>query len=400
MVERNVILIVDDIPENLRVLGDMLEQEGYEVLVAASGAEALENAQATPAPDLILLDIMMPGMDGYELCYVLKSSEKTWDIPVIFITAMTGEENEQKGLELGAVDYIRKPFKPHLVRTRVRNQLELKRYRDHLEELVDMRTAELKGAKEAAEAAIRAKSAFLATMSHELRTPLNSINGFTDLILSKVYGELSPLQEEYLSYVLENGRHLLALINDILDISKIEAGRVELELTRVDLRDLFAGTLHVVKERADRHDIRIIDAIDSAVPRTIRADERKLKQVLINVLSNAVKFTPDGGEVTLAACAVAADELLARPACRQMITGEALLITVTDTGIGIRPEDMQRIFEPFVQADNSSTRKYEGTGLGLSLSHKLVALHGGAIWAESDHGTPGSVFYIALPLSE
>jgi signal transduction histidine kinase len=397
--KRHVILIVDDTPENLQVLGYMLEQDGYEVLVAASGPEAIENATASPAPDLILLDIMMPGMDGYEVCTFLKTNESTRNIPVIFATALTGDFDEHKGLELGAVDYIRKPFKPELVRTRVRNQLELKRYRDNLEELVAQRTAELTLAKEAAEAANRAKSVFLATMSHELRTPLNSINGFTDLIHRKVYGELNPEQVEYLGYVLENGRHLLALINDILDISKIEAGKVELELSRVNIRDLLANSLHFVKERAESHNIRVLSDISAAVPQNMRADERKLKQILINILSNAVKFTPDGGEVTLTARVARPEELPDVPSCGEIPTAEAILISVTDSGIGIRQEDMQRIFEPFVQGDNTSTRKYEGTGLGLALSQKLVALHGGVIWAESGNERPGSTFFILLPIN-
>ncbi len=397
MNERHVILIVDDTPENLRVLGDILEQEGYEVLLASNGPDALENAAASPAPDLILLDIMMPGMNGYEVCIALKSSETTNAIPVIFVSAMTGENDEYRGLEIGAVDYIRKPFKPEIVRTRVQNQLELKRYREHLEEMVELRTAELKLAKEAAEAANRAKSLFLATMSHELRTPLNSIIGFTDLIHRKVYGEINPEQEEYLSYVLENSRHLLALINDILDISKIEEGKIELELSKVLIRELVAHSLVFVRERADKNNIRICTVIDRAVPQTFRADERRLKQILINILANAVKFTPDGGEISLVVRIAGADELSTWPACLHMPRADVLLIAVTDTGIGIRPEDTQRIFEPFVQADNTSTRKYEGSGLGLSFSQKLVAMHEGAIWVESNPAKQGSTFYIVLP---
>ena len=398
MDRRPVILIVDDTPENLRVLGDILEQDGYEVLIAGSGPEAIESATSILLPDLILLDVIMPGMDGYQLCTFFKTFEKTRNLPVIFVTAMAGEDDEYKGLELGAVDYIRKPFKPELVRTRVRNQLELKRLHDHLEELVQQRTDQLKQAKEAAEAANRAKSVFLATIGHELRTPLNSINGFTDLIHRRLYGELNPIQEEYLGYVLENGRHLLAIINDILDISKIEAGKMELEVSKVDIRDLLAHSLRFVKQSADGRKIRIRQVIDGVVPPLLRADERRLKQILINVLSNAVKFSCDGGEVTLAVRIVGAKELRSLPACARLPAGPALRISVMDAGIGIRPEDIERIFEPFVQADNSSTRKYEGTGLGLSLSKKLVALHGGAIWAESGAETRGSTFCIVLPI--
>ncbi|MBF0530158.1 MAG: response regulator, partial [Deltaproteobacteria bacterium] len=232
-----LILIVDDTPTNIQVLAEALRTD-YRVKVATSGKLALDIlGKKDGRPDIILLDVMMPVMDGYEVCALLKSSPTTKDIPVIFITAMIGEDDERKGLELGAVDYIRKPFKPSLVKARIRNHLDLKRYRDHLEEMVEQRTSELKQAKEAAEAANRAKSIFISTMSHELRTPLNHIIGFIDLVRSKDYGEINPEQEEYLGYALASGRHLLALVNNIPDFASLDAKEIELKPRDLNIRD-------------------------------------------------------------------------------------------------------------------------------------------------------------------
>ena len=237
-------------------------------------------------------------------------------------------------------------------------------------------------AKEAAEAASVAKSEFLANMSHELRTPLNHIIGFTELLADKKVGELSKIQEEYMNDVLSSSRHLLSLINDILDLSKVEAGRLDLELTEVDLRTLVEISLMMVKEKAINHRIELkVDM--NRVSGLVRADERKLKQVMYNLLSNAVKFTPDGGEVRVYG---------------ESVQGASVKVVVKDTGIGMEVADLDRIFRPFEQGDNSASRRYQGTGLGLTLTKKLVELHGGRVWAESDGRGKGSTFSFVIPV--
>jgi signal transduction histidine kinase len=230
------------------------------------------------------------------------------------------------------------------------------------------------------EIANRHKSEFLANMSHELRTPLNAIIGFSEVLDERYFGELTPKQDEYVKDIHSSGKHLLSLINDILDLSKIEAGRMELEVSDFDLPSALDNALTLVKERAQRHGIALGKRVDPALG-SVRADERKVKQIMLNLLSNAVKFTPEGGRVSVAAKA----------------NGEAIEISVADTGIGIAPEDQQAVFEEFKQVGRDYTRKAEGTGLGLALTKRFVELHGGTISLTSALGK-GSTFTFTLPL--
>jgi len=230
------------------------------------------------------------------------------------------------------------------------------------------------------EAASRHKSEFLANMSHELRTPLNAIIGFSEVLNERMFGELNEKQDEYLKDIYASGQHLLSLINDILDLSKIEAGRMELEVTDFDLPAAIDNALILVRERASRRGITLGRAIDDRVG-MIRGDERKVKQVLLNLLSNALKFTPEGGRIDVRAA---------------MNDGMAE-ISVTDTGVGIAPEDQEAIFEEFRQV-GTADKKVEGTGLGLALSRKFIELHGGRIWVQSQPGK-GSTFSFTLPAS-
>jgi GAF domain-containing protein len=230
------------------------------------------------------------------------------------------------------------------------------------------------------EAASHHKSEFLANMSHELRTPLNAILGFSEVLAERMFGEVNEKQAEYLQDILSSGRHLLSLINDILDLSKVEAGRLELELGRFHLPTALDNALTLLRERATRHGITLTQAVDAGVSDII-ADERKVKQILLNLLSNAVKFTPEGGRVGLTATA----------------TDGVIAIAVSDTGIGIAPEDQAAIFEEFRQVGCEDARKQEGTGLGLTLAKKFVELHGGQIGVQSQVGQ-GSTFSFTLPI--
>ena len=229
------------------------------------------------------------------------------------------------------------------------------------------------------EAANRHKSEFLANMSHELRTPLNAIIGFSEVLQERYFGELNEKQAEYTDDILSSGRHLLSLINEILDLSKVEAGRMELELATFDIPLAIDNARTFVRERATTHGITLEVKVDERLG-DFTGDERKIKQILLNLLSNAVKFTPEGGRITINA----------RP------TNGSVEISVTDTGIGIAEEDQPRIFEEFRQVGNDS-KKIEGTGLGLTLAKKFVELHGGRIWVESEVGK-GSTFVFTLPV--
>jgi len=238
-------------------------------------------------------------------------------------------------------------------------------------------------AKEAAESASRAKSAFLANMSHELRNPLNAVIGFSEALLEGIAGGLNEKQKEYSGYILESGKHLLSLINDVLDLSKVEAGKMELEISSFDLKEFLEKSFILVKEKAMKHNISLLDNIDNNIG-LINADERKIKQVVYNMLSNAIKFTPDGGKIGIEAKKINADEIR---------------VCVWDTGIGIDNKDKEKVFTEFEQIDSEYSRKYAGIGLGMPLSKKFIGLHNGKMWFESDGQNKGTRFYFTLPLS-
>ena len=231
-------------------------------------------------------------------------------------------------------------------------------------------------------------------MSHELRTPLNHIIGFTELIAGKNCGDINEVQEEYLNDVLRASRHLLSLINDILDLSKVEAGKMDLDVAEVPIRDLLANSLTMVKEKALKHGLRLSLNIEGA-PGSFFGDERKLKQVVYNLLSNAVKFTPEGGQIEVGSAIRNGNGGSDSPA-----DSKNLAVWVKDTGIGIEQHDLERLFAPFEQVESSISRKFQGTGLGLALTKKMVELHGGRIQARSDGKDKGSIFEFTLPIRQ
>ncbi|RKY65893.1 MAG: hypothetical protein DRQ08_04500, partial [Candidatus Latescibacterota bacterium] len=267
---------------------------------------------------------------------------------------------------------------------------ELRKVQERLQALVE----ELDLQRRRAEDASRAKSMFLANMSHELRTPLNAILGFGQLLLSDAAGSLNERQKRYVEHILESGRHLLDIIDDILDLSRVEAGKVEMKVEPTSVKEVVRQGLAMVQMKARNHNISLSMDVEDGLE--VPADPRMLKQILFNLLSNAVKFTPDGGSVKVTAKRAKAEELPKRPET-EGLEGEWAVVSVSDTGIGIAPEDQDRIWREFEQVDNELSRRYEGTGLGLPLTKRLVELHGGRIWVESEPGK-GSTFTFVLPL--
>ena len=302
-------------------------------------------------------------------------------------------------------------FNRMLDQIQVRDE-KLEQHRGRLEKEVADRTAALqaantelleavkalKRAKEAAEAADMSKSEFLANMSHELRTPLNHIIGFTELVVDKTFGGLNDTQIEYLNDVLNSSNHLLSLINDILDLSKVEAGKLELHISEVNLNETLSRSLIMIKEKAVTHGIQLTLAAKN-LPEVICADGRKIKQILYNLLSNAVKFTPSGGKVTLTgAMEDHAGQIVGRSEFDPTSPVRSLRISVSDTGVGIKAEDQSRVFNRFEQVDGSTSRQFEGTGLGLALTRSFVELHGGSLWVESEGENKGCTFTFTIPM--
>jgi two-component system, sensor histidine kinase and response regulator len=457
------ILVVEDSPTQAEKLRQLLSRQGYRVRIAANGKLALD-AIAAERPDLVLSDVIMPEMDGYALCHAIKSNQMSVGVPVILVTSLIDPKDIVRGLEAGADNFIRKPYVDSYLLSRIEHVLMNQRLRDgqnaeagialyldgkrhfvnaERQQILDLlistyeqavivndelisrerqvnelnarlgqhaakleeTNAEIARQNKELERANQMKSEFLANMSHELRTPLNAIIGFSEALKRGMLGEVTAQQSEYLGDIYDSGKHLLSLINDILDMSKIEAGKMSVDLEVTDLKQLLQSSLTLFKEKALGSKLHL--RLEMEAMGWAELDQRKVRQVLYNLISNAVKFTPEGGTVILRAYRVPRPDLegmhLAGSAPGFGESADAghdyIEMRVIDTGIGIGKEDLEKLFQPFVQVESGLNRRFEGTGLGLAIVKQFVELQGGAIAVHSEPGA-GSEFAIWLPFRD
>jgi signal transduction histidine kinase len=384
------ILIVDDEDANVRLLARILARAGFDNVRTTTRSGDVMRLFEEARPDLIVLDIRMPEPDGFGVLGQLRERVSSIDyLPVLAITGDASPETRQRVLMAGAKDFLEKPFETSEVLVRVENLLttrvlhrSLQEQNADLEARVRERTAQLEAALSAAEAASRAKSRFLATMSHELRTPLNAVIGFSRHLQKNKGGNLLPQDLDYLQRISDNGTHLLDVINDILDLSRIEAGRMLVERQAVALDAIIPETLDQVGAAAARtaEDPVAVRATIPAGLEPVLTDESKLRRVLTNLIANATKFTERG---------------FVHVVVRGDAAGKPLRVDVIDSGIGIPAERLDAIFDRFEQADNSTQRRFGGTGLGLAISRTLCDLLGFRLSVVSEPGA-GSSFSILL----
>ncbi len=410
------ILVVEDEAGARATLCAILEEAGYEVIGAGKGAEALELIRARPL-NAVIMDIRLPDVDGMVILEQAREMEP--DVAVIMMTGYASLETAVEAVNAGAYAYFVKPVNMDEMKTAIVNALrqqklsrENKRLVDDLQQsnkllrieiakrkrveeeirqinerlaiqnrkLEAQRAELIEKGREVARAS-QAKSAFLAGMSHELRTPLNIIIGFSQLLLDSVPGGINEAQKQCLGDILASGEHLLNLINDVLDLSKVEAGKIELKPERLNLADIIDDVVKTVKPMLDRDRHRLVVGMAEGLPQ-VWGDRGRLRQILLNLVGNAIKFTPLGGKLGI----------------RVSRDGGWCAVSVVDNGIGIRQEDQERIFEPFTQVGFPPGKTKEGTGLGLALTRQFVEMSGGRIWVESEYGK-GSGFTFTLPLA-
>jgi two-component system, sensor histidine kinase and response regulator len=360
------VLLVDDTPANLELLAGMLKMRGYTVRAAVSGKLALAAVRNSP-PDIILLDINMPEMNGYEVCAQLKAEEKLRDIPVIFISALSETMDKVKAFSAGGVDYVSKPFQLEEVTARVETHLELRRSKRELEEAYD----KLINAE-------RLRDALVHMIIHDLRSPLTGIHAFLELIMEKAAGNLPPDLVHYVDYALKAAKQMSGIIGDILETSQLEAGQLKLELRDCELVGAIAEVRSGLASLAGTRKIAFEPARKTVM---VRADKQLMLRVIQNLLANALKFTGEGGLIRIAVSAA----------------GDRARVSVQDDGPGISPEFREKIFEKFAQVELPAGRQKQSSGLGLTFCRLAVEAHGGRIGVDSEEGK-GSTFWFELPV--
>ncbi|MGF1504742.1 MAG: response regulator [Anaerolineae bacterium] len=362
------VLIVDDNPVNLQLLENVLTTEGYNVNSVRSGAMALRSVASSP-PDLILLDVMMPEMNGYEVCRQLKADDATTHIPVLFVSALDETVDKVKGFQFGGQDYITKPFQVEEVLARVNTHLTLALQRREIERLRQQERQHF-------ETLIELRDDVVATVSHDIKNPIGIIRNALELL--KYHGRMDDEKgQRYIGMIRRGADRILDLITDLLDLARIETG-LDLAIESQSIHPLLQAINDEYQQSTEESGIElklVLPDNDIVVP----FDYARMQQVLHNYMSNAVKFSPDGGTVSLSAWA----------------EDDELIIAVADGGLGIPEADLPHLFDKFHRVDTREHLAIEGTGLGLSIVKAIVDQHGGRVWAES---TQGSTFYAALPL--
>jgi signal transduction histidine kinase len=378
--ETAVLVVEDDVGSRLTLCG-ILEDVGYKVTGVEKGAEALEAIQNGEF-DVIIVDIKLSDVGGMSVLELAKETNP--DVAVIIMTLYASIETAVTAVNEGAYTYFVKPFNMDEMKTAILNALrQQKLFRENKRLVDDLQLSNklLFEANSQLRAATEAKSIFLANMSHELRTPLNAIIGFSDLLLGGIGGDINDKQKQCLEDILNSGKHLLTLINDILDLSKVEAGKMVIKQENLNLADVLRDAVATVKPLINKSKQELSVSIASDFPQ-VYGDKGRLRQILLNLLSNAIKFTPDGGKIRI----------------ETSKNGYLCQISVIDNGIGIKKEHQAYIFETFTQLDTPGEKK-QGTGLGLALTRQLVEMLGGKIWVESEHGK-GCQFIFTIPLAE
>ncbi|MCO6430774.1 MAG: response regulator [Deltaproteobacteria bacterium] len=398
------VLVADDDITTALFLERQLKQFGYNVQRAENGTQVWDIMHSYDAPSLLVLDWMMPGMDGIEICKRLRDEQGRDHVYIIVLTARTEKSALLEALAAGADDYLCKPVDLPELRLRLRcgerivkagrnlkdlnqeltvKQEILAELNQTLDERVKRRTRQLEEALKVAEHSVKMKSAFLANMSHEIRTPLNGIVSYVELLLGS---KLTEEQKEDLLTVRNSVFHLRTIINDILDFSKIEADRMVIDNSPFNLTNMVRETTDILAVEFDRQKLTFVEHIEDSVPANLIGDRVRVQQVITNFLSNAIKFSSHNGAIIL------------HIDCEWSSGRDLMLhIAVADTGIGIPEEKQQEVFEAFTQADSSTTRRYGGTGLGLAICKKLVTLMDGKIWVKSKVGI-GTTFHVSVPV--